>query len=219
MRNLGKLTRINLKLSVKHVAKTSPKPNKCDLSVWDALAWEGLEKHLHDIPTHPCVSRMWRALFSRETKTPLQKCMVAVNSRSTLESMPETLSIFFLIESLDNNILHIENVRARIDRLEETYKDIVDDTCHANREKKINIPESYVTRLDQMEKELTGLDTSICSGISDLQNLRFGFVPREAPKNSSTSGKRATGNREMEERINEIAEQIIRGGGGIKRKD
>jgi hypothetical protein len=30
-----------------------------------------------------------------------------------------------------------------------------------------------------MEKEFTGLDTSMCSGISDLQNLHFGFVPRD----------------------------------------
>jgi hypothetical protein len=65
MRNLGQLMRINLKLSVKKVAKTSPKPNKCDPSVWDALAWKGLEKSLHDIPIHPCLSHMWRALFSR----------------------------------------------------------------------------------------------------------------------------------------------------------
>jgi hypothetical protein len=72
MRDLGQLMRINLKLSVKHVAKTSRKPNTCSPSVWDALAWEGLEKHLHDIPIHPCVSRMWRALFPQETKTPLQ---------------------------------------------------------------------------------------------------------------------------------------------------
>jgi hypothetical protein len=86
-RDLGHLMRINLKLPVKHVAKTIPKPNKCDPSVWDALTWEGLEKHQHDIPIHPCVSRMWRPLFSRETKTPLQKLMVAVNSLSTLESM------------------------------------------------------------------------------------------------------------------------------------
>jgi hypothetical protein len=80
MRNLGQLMRINLKLSVKHVAKMSPKPNKCDPSVWGALAWECLEKHLHDIPIHPCMSRMWRALFPREYKTPLQKLKVAVNS-------------------------------------------------------------------------------------------------------------------------------------------
>jgi hypothetical protein len=80
MRDLGQLMRINLKLSVKYVAKTIPKPKKCDPSVWDALAWEGLEKHLHDIPIHPCVSRMWRDLVSRETKTPRHKLMVAVNS-------------------------------------------------------------------------------------------------------------------------------------------
>jgi hypothetical protein len=42
MRDLEQLMRINLKLSVKQVAKTSPNPNKCDPSVWDALAWEGL---------------------------------------------------------------------------------------------------------------------------------------------------------------------------------
>jgi hypothetical protein len=66
--------------------------------------------------------------------------------------MSETLSKKDLVESLDNNILHIENMRDRMERLEETYKDIVDDMRHANREKKRNIPESYVTRLDQMEK-------------------------------------------------------------------
>jgi hypothetical protein len=32
MRDLGQLMRINLKLSVKQVAKMSPKPNKCDPS-------------------------------------------------------------------------------------------------------------------------------------------------------------------------------------------
>jgi hypothetical protein len=57
MRDLGQLMRINLKLSVKQVAKTSPKP-KFDPSEWDTLPWEGVEKNLHDIPIHPCVSRM-----------------------------------------------------------------------------------------------------------------------------------------------------------------
>jgi hypothetical protein len=80
MRDLGQLMRIKLKLLVKHVAKTRPKSSKCGPSVWDALAWEGLENHLHGIPIHPCVSRMWRALFSWETNTPLQKLMVAVHS-------------------------------------------------------------------------------------------------------------------------------------------
>jgi hypothetical protein len=114
MRYLGQFMRINLKLSVKQVAKTIPKPNKCDQSVWDALAWEGLEKNLHDIPIHLCVSRMWRALFSRETKTPLQKLMVAVNSQSTLDSMSETTSKKDMVEALDSNILHIENIRNHI---------------------------------------------------------------------------------------------------------
>jgi hypothetical protein len=55
--------------------------------------------------------------------------------------------------------------------------------------KKTNTPETYITRLGEMEEEFTGLDTSICSGISDLQDLRFGFVPRETPRKSSISGK------------------------------
>jgi hypothetical protein len=124
--------------------------------------------------------------------------MVALNSQSTLESMSETLSKKDLVESLDKNILHIENMRNRTERLEETFNDIVDDMRLANREKKTNIPESYITRLDQMKKELTGLDISICSGTSDLRNLRFGFFLRDTPKKSSTSGKQATGKRERD---------------------
>jgi hypothetical protein len=46
MRNLGQLMMINLKLSVKQVAKKSPNTNKCDPSEWDALPWEGVEKKL-----------------------------------------------------------------------------------------------------------------------------------------------------------------------------
>jgi hypothetical protein len=80
----------------------------------------------------------------------------------------------------------------------ETCNDIVDGIHLANRLKKTNIPESYITRLDQMENELTGLDTSICSGTSDLQSLCFGFVPRDSPKKSSTSGKQATKKRKKD---------------------
>jgi hypothetical protein len=112
--------------------------------------------------------------------------------------MSETLSKKDMVEAWDNNILHIENIRNRIERLDETCKDIVDDMRLANCDKKTNIPVSYITRLDQMEKELTGLDTSICSGISDLQNLRFGFVPRDTPEKSSTSGKQATKKRKRD---------------------
>jgi hypothetical protein len=102
-----------------------------------------------------------------------------------------------MVEALDINILHIENIRNRIECLDETCRDIVDDMNFANREKKANIPEMYITRLGQMEKELTGLD-SICSGISDLQDLRFGFVPRDTPKKSSTPGKQETKKRKRD---------------------
>jgi hypothetical protein len=103
-----------------------------------------------------------------------------------------------MVEALYINILHIENIRNRIERLEETCKDIVDDMRLANRDKKTNIPESYIAGLDQMENELTGLDTSICSGTSDLKNLRFGFVSRDTPTKSSTSGKQATKKRKRD---------------------
>jgi hypothetical protein len=86
----------------------------------------------------------------------------------------------------------------RIERLEETCKDIEDDMNFANCDKKANIPETYITGLGQMESELTGLDASICSGISDLQDLRFGFVPRDTPKKSLTSGKQATKKRKRD---------------------
>jgi hypothetical protein len=127
MRDLGQLMRINLKLSVKQVSKTSLKPSKCDPSEWDALPWEGVGKNLNDIPIHPCVSRIWRALFSRENKTPLQKLMVSVNNQSTFDSRSETLSKKDMVEALDINILHIENLRNRIERLDKTCRDIVDD--------------------------------------------------------------------------------------------
>jgi hypothetical protein len=193
MHDLGQLMRINIKLSVKQVSKTIPKPNKCDPSERDALPWEGVENNLNDIPIHPCVSCMWRALF-----TALQKLMGAVNSQSMLDPMSETLSKKDMVEALDINILHIENIRNRIERLDETCRDIVDDMNLANRDKKANIPETYITRLGQMEKELTGIDTSICSGISDLQDLRFGFVPRDTPKKSWTSGKQETKKRKRD---------------------
>jgi hypothetical protein len=89
------------------------------------------------------------------------------------------------VESLDHNILQIENQRARIERLEEACKDIVDDVRHSNRAKKIYIPEIFVTRLDLIEKELGGIKGAISTGLGDLQDLRFGFVPRDAPKESS----------------------------------
>jgi hypothetical protein len=128
-----------------------------------------------------------------------------VNSQSTLDSISETLSKKELVESLDNNILHIENIRNRIECLDETCKDIVDDMRLANCDPK-KIPESYVTRLDQMEKELTGLDTSICSGISDLQNLRFDFYQEIHPRKVLHEGNRQ---RRREREIKEIEEQII----------
>jgi hypothetical protein len=49
MRDLRKLMRINVKLSVKQVAKKSPKPNKCDPTEWDALPWDGVESNLEDV--------------------------------------------------------------------------------------------------------------------------------------------------------------------------
>jgi hypothetical protein len=49
--------------------------------------------------------------------------------------MSETLSKKDMVEALYINILHIENIRNIIERLEETCKDIVDDMRLANREK------------------------------------------------------------------------------------
>jgi hypothetical protein len=95
-----------------------------------------------------------------------------------------------MVEAFDINILNIENKRNRIERMDENCSDLVDDMNFENRDKDANIPETFITRVRQMEQELTGLDKSICSGISELQDLRFNFVPTETPKKSSTSGKR-----------------------------
>jgi hypothetical protein len=130
------------------------------------------------------------SFFPRENKTPLQKLMVAVHNQLTSDSRSETLTKKDMVETFDINILHIENIRNRIERMDETCKDIVDDMNFANRDKDANIPETFITQIRQMEQELTGLDKSICSGISELQDLRFNFVPTETPKKSSTSGKR-----------------------------
>jgi hypothetical protein len=63
-----------------------------------------------------------------------------------------------------------------------------------------------------MEKELTGLDTSICSGISDLQNLRVLSQERHPGKVRHQGNRQQGRGRE----INKIAEQIIWGGGNKK---
>jgi hypothetical protein len=161
MHDLGQLMRINLKLSDKQVAKTSPKPSKCDPTEWDALPWDGVEKNLEDIPIHPCISHLWRALFSRENKIPLQNLMVSVNNQSMSDSRSETLSKKDMVEAFDTNILHIENIRNRIERMDENCNDIVDDMNFANRDKDTNIQKTFITRVRQMEQEFTGIDKSI----------------------------------------------------------
>jgi hypothetical protein len=95
-----------------------------------------------------------------------------------------------MVEAFDTNILHIEQIRNRIERMDESCNDLVDDMIYANRDKDTNIPKTFIARVREMEQELTGIDKSICTGISDLQDLRFNFVPTETPKKSSTSGKR-----------------------------
>jgi hypothetical protein len=137
MRDLGQVMRINVKLSVKNVAKTSPNPNKCDPTEWDTLPWDGVEKNLEDVPIHPCISRLWRFLFTRETKTLLQKLMVAVNSQSMSDSRSKTLSKKERVEAFDTNILHIEQIRNRIEHMDESCNDLVDDMNYANHDKDI----------------------------------------------------------------------------------
>jgi predicted AlkP superfamily phosphohydrolase/phosphomutase len=143
MRRLGQLMRINLRLSVKQVAKTSPKLNKCDLWVWDALAWEVVEKNLHNIPltyqSIPAYHIMHVEGFvspgKQDPTSETYGCSeylinVGLNVRNAIKKM---------VKALDINILHIENIRNRIERLEETCKDIVDDMRLANHDQKTNI--------------------------------------------------------------------------------
>jgi hypothetical protein len=58
MRDLGQLMRINVKLSVKQVAKTSPNPNKCDPMVrthFHGMAWKRIWKTYQSIHVyHAC---------------------------------------------------------------------------------------------------------------------------------------------------------------------
>jgi hypothetical protein len=66
--------------------------------------------------------------------------MVAVNNQSTSDSRSETLTKKDMVKAFDINILHIENIRNRIERMDETCRDIVDDMNYANRDKDANIP-------------------------------------------------------------------------------
>jgi hypothetical protein len=97
--------------------------------------------------------------------------MVAVNSKSMSDSRSATLSKKDMVKAFYINILHIENIQNRIERMDENCNDLVDDMNFANREKDTNIPETFTSRVRQMEQECTGMDKSICSGISELQDL------------------------------------------------
>jgi hypothetical protein len=105
MHDLGKLMKIDLKLSVKKVSKKGPEPNTCDHPVWDELRWDGQEKKLHDLTFNLCISHMWKDLFFRANKTPLQKLTVAVNRGSSSATTKEKLTKEYLVESLDHNIV------------------------------------------------------------------------------------------------------------------
>jgi hypothetical protein len=66
-----------------------------------------------------------------------------------------------MVEAFDINILHIENIRNRIERMDENCNDLVDGMSFANCGKYANIPETFLTRVRQMEQELTGLDVEL----------------------------------------------------------
>jgi hypothetical protein len=142
---------------------------------------------LHDLPINPCVSRMWKDLFFRENKTPLQKLMVAVNRESSSATRKEKLTKTYLVESLDHNIVQIENERKRIERLEEVCMDMVEDARQSNHAKKTDTPDTFIYRLDQMAKDLRIINNAVLNRLSTLQNLRFCFIPMETPKENTPS--------------------------------
>jgi hypothetical protein len=92
-----------------------------------------------------------------------------------------------LVESSEHNMVQIENERMRIEHLEEACMDMVEDARQSNHAKKTDIPETFISRLDQMAKDLRCIDTAISTRLSTLQNLRFGSVPTETPKETPPS--------------------------------
>jgi hypothetical protein len=146
-------------------------------------------------PSSQVFLRMCKYLFSRGEKTPLQKLMVTVNRGSSSASKDEKLMKKVVVELTDHNILQLENQRAHIKLLEEACKDIIDDVRQSNHAKKTDIPQMMVTRLDQIGKELGGIENAILTGLSTLQDLHFGFVPMEEPKETPTPKKQEAGKR------------------------
>jgi hypothetical protein len=59
--------------------------------------------------------------------------------------------------------------------------DVVEDARKSNHAKKTEIIETFVSRLDQMAKDLRGIDIAISTRLSTLQNVRFDFVQIETP--------------------------------------
>jgi hypothetical protein len=64
--------------------------------------------------------------------------MVTVDCGSSLATTKSKLTKKELVESLDYNIVQIENERMRIEHLEETCIDMVDDVRQSNHAKKMD---------------------------------------------------------------------------------
>jgi hypothetical protein len=89
-----------------------------------------------------------------------------------------------LIEQLDDIILKIDHERGRIERFEEACLDMVKDMHQSNRSKGTNIPERFITKLEQMDRDSNSIDTSISARLSMIQDIRFVFVPEPEYKES-----------------------------------
>jgi hypothetical protein len=67
-----------------------------------------------------------------------------------LASKNENLKNKDLEESLDHNIVQLENQRSSIKLLEEACTYIIDDVLQSNHSKKTDVLEMLATRLDQI---------------------------------------------------------------------
>ena len=190
MQKLVQLMKVNGKLSVKKAQMGAPKVNKCDHVEWDALPWDGPEQTLDDLPIHPPVLDMWKALFSRNSKTPLQKLMITVNCGVSNKSSEAQMTKADLVDSLDNSIRQVDKTLAKLALLEDNCDELANDIRRTIRDRGIAIPEKIADTLDQMTKDTKSIEDDLSKNMTSLQDVRMAYAPPEVKAKSPVKAKK-----------------------------